>query len=46
MINKIDGFIEEKNGVKYLNISDTSKNSEISKKIQPSIDGIKCHLKK
>ena len=25
MINRIDGFIEEKNGVKYLNISDKTK---------------------
>ena len=31
MINRIDGFIEEENGVKYLNISDTGKNSEILK---------------
>ena len=37
MINRIDRFIEEKNGVKYLNISDTGKNSEILKKIQQSI---------
>ena len=33
MINRIDGFIEEKNGVKYLNISDADKNSEILKNI-------------
>ena len=26
MINRIDGFIEEKNGDKYLNINDTQKN--------------------
>ena len=31
MINRIDGFIEEKNGVKYLNINVTGKNSEILK---------------
>ena len=31
MINRIDGFTEEKNGVKYLNISDNGKNSEILK---------------
>ena len=31
MINRIDGFIEDKNGVKYLNVSDTGKNSEILK---------------
>ena len=28
-INRIDGFIEEKNGIKYLNISDINGNSEI-----------------
>ena len=27
MINRIDGFIEEKNGDKYLNIADTDRNS-------------------
>ena len=34
MINRIDGFIEQKNGGKYLNISDTDKNSEALKKVQ------------
>ena len=29
MINMIDGFVEEKDGVKYLNISNTDRNSEI-----------------
>ena len=32
MINKIDGLVEEKNGNKYLNITDTNRNSEILKK--------------
>ena len=36
MINRIDGVVAEKNGNKYLNIADTSRNSEILK-IQPSI---------
>ena len=31
MINRIDGFVEEKNVNKYLNISDTSRNNEILK---------------
>ena len=26
MINRIDGFVEEKNGSKYLNISDADRN--------------------
>ena len=29
MINKIDGFIEEKNGDKYLNIASTDRNSKV-----------------
>ena len=32
MINRIDGFIEEKNSDKYLNIADTDRNSEVLKK--------------
>ena len=32
MINRIDGFIEEKDGAKYLNIADTDRNSEVFKK--------------
>ena len=32
MINTIDGFIEEKNGDKYLNIASTDRNSEVLKK--------------
>ena len=46
MINRIDGFIEEKNSSKYLNISDTNRNSEILKKYNQVFDGIKYHLKK
>ena len=32
MINRIDGFIEEENGDKYLNIAETDRNSEVLKK--------------
>ena len=46
MINRIDGFIEEKNGVKYLNIADTVRNSDILKKYNQVFDGIKYHIKK
>ena len=46
MTNRIDRFIEEKNGVKYLDISDTGKNSEILKKYNQVFDGIKHHIKK
>ena len=31
MINRIDGFFEEKNGEKCLNISDTARNNEVLK---------------
>ena len=31
MINRIGGFVEEKNGNKYLNISDTDRNSKVLK---------------
>ena len=46
MINRKDGFIEEQNGVKYLNISDAGKSSEILKKYNQVFDGIKYHIKK
>ena len=32
MINRIDGFFEQKNGNKYLNIPDTVRSNEILKK--------------
>ena len=38
MINRIDAFIEEKNGDKYLNIADTDRNSEVLKKIFRSLE--------
>ena len=47
LINRIDGFIEEINGDKYLNIADTQTNSEVLKKyaeiwseIRPCIEKI------
>ena len=32
MINRIAGFIEEKHGDKYLNISDTQRHGEVLRK--------------
>ena len=32
MINRIDGFIEDRNGDKYLNIASTDRNGEALKK--------------
>ena len=37
MINRIDGFIVEENGNKYLSIVDTVKNNKVLKKIQSSV---------
>ena len=34
MINRIDGFLEEKNGDKYLNIADRDRNIEVLKNTQ------------
>ena len=45
MINRIDGFAEEKNGIKYLNISDTDRNNEVLTKYNQVFDGIKYHIK-
>ena len=46
MINRIDGFTEEKNGDKYLNISDTEKNSEVLRKYSDVWNGIKDCIEK
>ena len=46
MINRIDGFFEEKNGTRYLNSSDTNGNDEILKKYKEVLSGIKYHIKK
>ena len=41
MINRIDGLIEEKNGDRYVNISNTDRNSEVLKKYSEVWNGIK-----
>ena len=46
MINRIDGFIEENNGDKYLNISDTDRNIEVLKNTQKYEMESKIVLKK
>ena len=46
LINRIDEFVEEKNGNKHLNISDTDRNIEILKKYNQVFSGIKYHIKK
>ena len=46
MINRIDGFIEEKNGDKYLNIALTDRNSEVLKKYSEVWNGIKDCIEK
>ena len=46
MINRIDGFIEEKDGDKYLNICDTDRNSEVLKKYAEVWNRIKDCIEK
>ena len=46
MINRIDGFIEEKNGDKYLNIALTDRNSKMLKKYSEVWNGIKDYIEK
>ena len=46
IINIIDGFIEEKNGDKYLNIASTDRNSEVLKKYSEVWSGIKGCIEK
>ena len=46
MINRIDGFIEEKNSDKYLNIVSTDRNSEVLKKNSKIWNGIKDCIEK
>ena len=46
MINRIDDFIEEKNGDKYLNIASTDRNSEVLKKYSEVWNGIKDCVEK
>ena len=46
IINRIDGFVEEKNGDKYLNIVSSDKNSEVLRKYLEVWDRIKDCIKK
>ena len=46
MINRIDGFIEEKDGDKYLNIAVTDRNSEVLKKYKEVWSGIRHCIEK
>ena len=46
MINRIDGFIQEENGDKYLNISHTDRNSEVLRKYSEVWNGIKDCIEK
>ena len=46
MINRIDGFIEKKEGDKYLDISDTDRNSELLRKYSEVWNGIKDCIEK
>ena len=46
LIAELDGYIEEKEGSKYLNISLTDSNSEVLKKYAEVWRGIKDQIKK
>ena len=46
LVDEIDGFIEEKQASKYLNISLTDSNSEVLKKYAEIWSGIKYQIKK
>ena len=46
MINRIDCFIEEKSGDKYLNIASTDRNTKVLKKYSEVWDGIKDCIEK
>ena len=46
LINRIDGFIEEKEGDKYLNIASTGRNIEVLKKYSEIWNGIKDCIEK
>ena len=46
MISRIDGFIGEKNGGKYLNTVSTNRNNEVLKRYSEVWDGINIVLKK
>ena len=46
MINRIVGFIEEKEGDKYLNFAITGRNSEVLRKYSEIWNGIKDCIEK
>ena len=46
LINRIDGFFEEKDGDKDLNISSTGRNSKVLRKYSEVWNGIKDSIKK
>ena len=46
MINRFYGHIEKQNSVKYLIISNISKNSDVLKKYYQVFSGIKYHINK
>ena len=46
LINSIEGFIEEENGDKYLNIASTDGNSEVLRKYSEVWNGIKDCIEK
>ena len=46
LVHRIDGFIEEKEGSKYLNIASTNSNSEVLKKNEEVWSGIKDCIEK
>ena len=46
LIYKIDGFIEEKRGNKYLNIAFTDNNDEVLKKYKEVLSEIKSRIEK
>ena len=46
LIYKIDGFIEEKRGNKYLNIAFTGNNNEVLKRYKEVLHGIKSCIEK
>ena len=46
LAHRIDGFIEEKEGSKYLNIASTNSSSEVLKKYEKVWSGIKNWIEK
>ena len=46
MINRIDGFVEEKYGVRYLNIADTARKNKILKNTIKCLVGLNIMSKK